>query len=107
MTQTGLSPETLGEALCLLRRRAGISRNDLAAASGISGGALSTYENDASMPSAAVLRRLTRALADCLELDVMDLWGPFGLLLDSPLRSRSHPDPGQGNQLIQKLTSTD
>ena len=101
----GLGPETLGEALCLLRRRAGITRNDLAAAAGVSGGALSTYENDASMPSAAVLRRLSRALADCLEVDVTDLWGPFGLLLDSPRGSGSHRV--EGHRLIAKLTSTD
>ena len=88
---SGLGPQSLGEALCLLRRRAGATRNALAAAAGLSGGALSTYENDASVPSAPALRRLTRALADCLEVDVAELWAAFGDLLDdhaAPRRRR-------------------
>jgi transcriptional regulator with XRE-family HTH domain len=100
----GLRPESLGEALCLLRRRAGITRNALAAAAGLSGAALSTYENDASAPSAAALRRLTRALADCLGCDVAELWGQLGGLLDDHVRPRAFRAGAQG--LVDELSST-
>ena len=59
-----------------------MNRDDLAAAARISSGALSSYEKDASIPSAAALRRLTRRVAECLECDVAELWEQFGTLLE-------------------------
>lgn len=99
----GLHPQSLGEALCLLRRRAGLTRSALAAAAGMSGAALATYENDASAPSGVALRRLTRALADCLDCDVAQLWEQFGDLLDEHVRSRGHRIGAQ--QLVTELSS--
>jgi transcriptional regulator with XRE-family HTH domain len=104
MPAGGVRPQSLGEALCLLRRRAGVTRNALAAAAGMSGAALSTYENDASAPSAPALRRLTRALADCLDCDVAKLWEQLGDLLDEHVRSRGHRIGAQA--LVDELSST-
>jgi transcriptional regulator with XRE-family HTH domain len=67
----------------MLRHRTRCSRNDLAALAGLSAGALSNYENDGSLPSAAALRRLTRALAERLGCDVSELWQSLGQLLDA------------------------
>jgi hypothetical protein len=69
----------------------------------VSGAALSTYENDASVPSAAALRRLTRSLADCLECDVATLWEQFGDLLDEHAPSRG-PRVG-AQELVDGLSS--
>ena len=80
--QPGLGPESLGEALRLLRRRARLSRDDLAARAGLSAGAVSNYENDVSAPPAASLRSIVRVMAMALEQDVSELWEQFGRLLD-------------------------
>ena len=77
-----LGPESMGEALRLLRQRARLSRDDLAARAGVSAGAISNYENDVSAPSAAVLRKLTLAFADALDRDPAQLWEQLGDLLD-------------------------
>jgi transcriptional regulator with XRE-family HTH domain len=66
----------------MLRRRARCTRNELAAQAGLSAGALSSYENDASSPSAAALRRLTTAIATRLDCDVSEVWESLGQLLD-------------------------
>ena len=70
----------------------------------MSGAALATYENDASVPSAAALRRLTRALADCLDCDVAQLWEQFGDLLDEHVRPRGHRLGAQA--LVDDLSSS-
>ncbi|MFZ6005554.1 MAG: helix-turn-helix domain-containing protein [Actinomycetota bacterium] len=75
-------PSTLGEALRLLRHRASLSRDDLAAIAELSAGAVSNYENDVSAPSATALRRLTSALAAAAEQDVEVLWAQLGAVLD-------------------------
>ena len=80
---TALSPESVGEALRLLRRRARLSRDDLAARTGLSAGAVSNYENDVSAIPAANLRTLIRVLAGVLEVDPDALWRQFGELLDA------------------------
>ena len=78
-----LDPQSLGEALRLLRHRAGCSRGDLAAVVGVSTGALSNYENDVSVPSASALRRLTRVIAERLDCEVPALWEQLGGTLDA------------------------
>ena len=80
---TALSPESVGEALRLLRRRARLSRDDLATRTGLSAGAVSNYENDVSAIPAANLRILIRVLAGVLEVDPDALWRQFGELLDA------------------------
>lgn len=81
--KTSLGPESLGEALRLLRRRARLSRDELAGLAGLSAGAVSNYENDVSAPPAATLRILVRVLAKELRGDVGALWLQFGELLDA------------------------
>lgn len=98
-----LGPQSLGEALCLLRRRAGMNRNHLAAAAGLSSGALANYENDASAPSAAALRRLTRMLAECLDCDVAELWEQFGTLLEG--NPRLAPREVAAHGVIESISS--
>ena len=77
-----LGPQSAGEALRLLRYRARLSRDDLAALVGVSAGAISNYENDVSAPSAVTLRRMTTTFADLLRRDARDLWDEFGVVLD-------------------------
>jgi transcriptional regulator with XRE-family HTH domain len=81
-TQSALGPESVGEALRLLRRRARLSRDELAGRAGLSAGAVSNYENDVSAVPAANLRTLIRVLAAELELEPSSLWEQFGELLD-------------------------
>ena len=78
-----LNPQSLGEALRLLRHRTGCSRSDLATVAGVSMGALSNYENDVSVPSASALRRLTRVMAERLDCEVPALWEQLGGTLDA------------------------
>ena len=77
-----LGPQSLGEALQLLRRRTGVSRNDLAPLVQLSPGALANYENDVSVPSAVALRRLTWVIAERLDCEVSELWEQLGEVLD-------------------------
>lgn len=79
----GLGPQSLGEALRLLRYRARTSREGLAKLGGISTGAISNYENDACMPSASTLRRLAVALSALLGSTPAQLWDQLGEALDT------------------------
>jgi DNA-binding XRE family transcriptional regulator len=78
----GLWPQSLGETLRLLRHRARISRDQLAARAGVSAGAVSNYENDVSMPPALTLRRVCSALGTALGRPSAELWEQLGVLLD-------------------------
>jgi transcriptional regulator with XRE-family HTH domain len=78
----GLGPESVGEALRLLRQRARLSRDELASRVGVSAGAISNYENDVSAPSAAILRKLTLSFGELLDRDPGQLWEQLGTLLD-------------------------
>ena len=80
---TGLGPESVGEALRLLRRRARLSRDELAGRAGVSAGAVSNYENDVSAPPAVNLRAIVRVLAGELTIDIDVVWQQFGSLLDA------------------------
>jgi hypothetical protein len=79
---TVIQPRTLGEALRLLQRRAGLNRDDMARLVGVSSGALSNYLNDATTPSASMLRRIVTLLAHRLGLEGSLLWVEFGDFLD-------------------------
>ena len=79
-----LGPESVGEALRLLRRRARLSRDELAGRARLSAGAVSNYENDVSAGPAANLRSLIRVLAGELDIDPAAVWQEFGELLDTP-----------------------
>jgi transcriptional regulator with XRE-family HTH domain len=80
---TPLGPTSVGEALRLLRRRARLSRDELAGRARISAGAVSNYENDVSAPPAASLRRVVSVLAEALDIDRAELWEQFGQLCDA------------------------
>ncbi len=60
-TTPSLGPETLGQALCLLRHRTSLGRDSLASLAELSAGAVSDYEDDVSAPSAVALRCLAAA----------------------------------------------
>ena len=77
-----LGPQSLGEALRLLRHRIRWSRDDLARAAGVSAGAISNYENDVSTPPAPTLRRITLALAESMAVESAQLWDQLGRLMD-------------------------
>ena len=79
---SALGPDSLGEALRLLRHRARLTRDVLASRIGASAGAISNYENDISAPSAAILRRLAFTLAEALGTDPRVLWEQLGALVD-------------------------
>jgi transcriptional regulator with XRE-family HTH domain len=80
---SALGPESVGEALRLLRRRARLSRDELAGRAGLSAGAVSNYENDISAVPAANLRTLIRVLAGELAIEPTVVWQEFGELLDA------------------------
>lgn len=80
-TTAVVAPETVGEGLRLLQSRAGMLRDDLARAAGISSGSLSNYLNDVSIPPAGVLRTLSDILSEQLGLNPARVWGEFGKLL--------------------------
>lgn len=77
-----LAPETLGEVIRLLRHRIRWSRDQLAAASGVSAGAISNYENDVSTPPAPTLRKIVVALAEAGGSDVATVWEELGMVMD-------------------------
>ena len=79
---TVVGPQSIGEALRLLRHRARTSRDQLAAKAGVSTGAISNYENDVSVPPAPTLRRMCRVLAELLGQSPAELWDQIGTLLD-------------------------
>jgi len=81
--ERGLGPDSIGEALRLLRHRARLTRDALAQHAGVSAGAISNYENDVSAPSAATLRRLTLVIAAVLGSDPTALWVEMGAVLDA------------------------
>jgi len=83
VAERGLGPDSIGEALRLLRHRARLSRDALAQHAGVSAGAISNYENDVSAPAAATLRRLTLVLAAVLDNDPIALWDEMGAILDA------------------------
>ena len=66
----------------MLRHRARLTRDALAAAAGVSAGAISNYENDVSAPTAGTLRRLVLVLANALDADRAELWDQIGDVLD-------------------------
>lgn len=84
-----LGPQSLGEALRLLRHRGRCSRDQLAQLAGVSAGAISNYENDVSSPAAHTLRRLCRELAVILDADATSLWEQLGLVLDQRSTQRA------------------
>ena len=77
-----LGPQSLGEALRMLRHRTRLNRDEMARSAGISAGAVSNYENDVSTPSAATLRRVAHALAPLLGCPPAELWEQLGEILD-------------------------
>src|SRR5436309_15862493 len=81
--ERALGPDSIGEALRLLRHRARLTRDTLAQHAGVSAGAISNYENDVSAPSATTLRRLTLVLAALLGNDPDALWLEMGAILDA------------------------
>jgi len=60
-----------------------LSRDELARAAGVSAGAISNYENDVSTPPAPTLRRVARALANLMDVDLSVLWEQLGQILDA------------------------
>ena len=80
--ERGLGPNSVGEALRLLRHRARLTRDALAKQAGVSAGAISNYENDVSAPAAATLRRLALILAIAVDTDPGELWEQLGEVLD-------------------------
>ena len=81
--ETTLGPQSIGEALRMLRHRTRITRDDLARAAGASAGAISNYENDVSTPLAPTLRRIAHALAPLLGVPPAELWEQFGQIMDA------------------------
>lgn len=86
-----LGPQSLGEALRLLRHRTRLSRDELARAAGVSAGAISNYENDVSTPPAPTLRRVAGALADLMDVDLSVLWEQLGEIMDAATAEGSNP----------------
>lgn len=86
------APVSLGEAVRVLRRRSGYSRDQLALEAGVSTGAISNYENGVSVPGAPTLRQIARALSTALGHDVAHVWEELGQLLDEG-RERKASDP--------------
>lgn len=82
-----LGPESLGEALRMLRHRTRTSRDQLASEANVSAGAISNYENDVSTPSAPTLRKVTHALAGLLGVEPGRLWEEFGRIMDANAES--------------------
>ena len=76
------APISLGEALRMLRQRSRYSRDQLAREAGVSGGAISNYENGVSVPPAPTLRQIAIALSTALGHDVAEVWQQLGDILD-------------------------
>ena len=78
-----ISARTLGEGLRLLLYRAGLKQEVIAAELGVSTASVSAYLNDASLPNAVALRRLSQFLGDKLDRPAEELWAELGELLDA------------------------
>jgi transcriptional regulator with XRE-family HTH domain len=81
MTSDILRAQTLGEAIRLLMQRAGLTRDDLAAASGVSAGSMSRYLANSGVPPSRVLHRIATALADQLGVASEAIWVAFASML--------------------------
>jgi transcriptional regulator with XRE-family HTH domain len=86
---------TFGEHIVTLRKRKGISQNDLGKAVGTSGDIIGKYERDEVKPSVEVAARL----ADALEVSLDFLVGKSSVDVDSKTLKRL--------QDIQKLNDQD
>lgn len=85
------APVSLGEALRVLRQRSRYSRDQLAREAGVSGGAISNYENGVSVPPAPTLRQIARVLSSALGHDVASVWEQLGEILDVEAESGAAP----------------
>ncbi|MCU1451589.1 MAG: Helix-turn-helix domain [Acidimicrobiales bacterium] len=85
--RAALGPDSIGEAIRVLRHRARLTRDALATLTGASAGAISNYENDVSAASAGTLRRLAVVLGEALATDPTELWDQFGAVLDTQGRA--------------------
>jgi len=83
-------PHRLGEAIRLLRERAGLKRDELAARlEGVSPGRLSDYESGKPQKyDIDALRVIVRALAESLVVDIEELWTEIMAIRDEELRVR-------------------
>ena len=90
-----LGPDSIGEAIRLLRYRARLTRDELAPRAGVSAGAVSNYENDVSVPPAATLRRLAIVFADVLDADLSELWDQLGDILDRQAAAQARQRPAR------------
>lgn len=78
-----LAPRTLGEALTLLRSRAGMTRDQLAAESGVGAGTITRYERDETgRVDLAAVRRLCAVLAEHADQEPDAVWAALGELFD-------------------------
>lgn len=86
-----LCARTVGEALILLRNRAGLLRDDVAKRAGVSSGRLSRYEGDqTAKPDAGVLRRIVSELAEACGHDPRAVWTEVGEVLDAQRERAEH-----------------
>lgn len=77
-TAPTFAAETVGEALRLMRGRAGLTRDEVAARAGLATGTVSRYEGDVTVrPEVAAVRRMLDVMADELEADPDVLWAAF------------------------------
>ena len=71
MEVSGAVPEVLGYCFTRLRRRAGVSRDSLAFAVGLTTGSIANYEQGRTSPSAEVVARIA-AFLDCEIADLFE-----------------------------------
>lgn len=82
---------TVGEAIRIIRQRAGVSRDALANGAGIAGGSLSRLEADqTARPSPAMIRAVMDALAEAMDVDPDDFWQQFEAFLIDRERERAN-----------------
>lgn len=78
-----LMARSIGEALTLLRHRAGIGRDTAAQEAHVGEGTLSRYEHDqTAKPDLAAIRRVTQVLVGYSGDDMAEVWLEIGSLLD-------------------------
>jgi transcriptional regulator with XRE-family HTH domain len=75
---------TIGEHIMLLRKKKGLSQNDLGKAIGTSGDIIGRYERDAMSPTIQVIMRL----ADALDVSIDYLVGKTKFQLDKDTMER-------------------